>query len=196
MEPLFEGSLNGSKWVFRTIFRTFFRFLRIIFGYIYGTFLGSWTCKEAFLGTLFPRGFYKYRTKRVPSCTFFFLRVYDIPNILDIWSHLQMKFHGDSSHSPTIWVEPAPKIIYTLKTPGSAWPGKGVHRGHTPFRLNDMTRKSVNSTLNVTQSWVNLTPLFVKSAKSWPNSGSLLTRNWVWPQMDPFPGHSNPGVLV
>ena len=60
--------------------------------------------------------------------------------------------------------------INTLKTPGSAWPGKGsigakLHSGST------MTRKSVILTRNMTQLWVTLTPLFVKSAKSWPYSG-------------------------
>ena len=45
-----------------------------------------------------------------------------------------------------------------------------------------MTRKSINLTRNMTQSWVILTPLYVKSAESCPNSWSLLTRNWVWPQ--------------
>ena len=49
-----------------------------------------------------------------------------------------------------------------------------------------MTLKLVNLTQNITQSWINLTPLFVKSAESWPISGSLLTRNGVWPQWTLF----------
>ena len=74
---------------------------------------------------------------------------------------------------------------YTLKHPGQTWSGKGsigakLHSGST------MTRKSVSLTRNMTQSWVNLTPLFVKSAESWPHSGSLLTRNGVWPQWTLF----------
>ena len=42
----FKGSLNGSKWVFRTIFRTFLGSLESfwLYIYIYGTFLSSWTC--------------------------------------------------------------------------------------------------------------------------------------------------------
>ena len=55
---------------------------------------------------------------------------------------------------------PSSVELYTLKTPRSAWPGKGsigakLHSG------SPMTRKSVNLTRNMTQSWVNLTPLFV-----------------------------------
>ena len=50
----FEGSLNGSKWVFRTIFRTFLGSLES-FLVIYGTFLDSWTCKEP--SWEFSRGF-------------------------------------------------------------------------------------------------------------------------------------------
>ena len=50
--------------------------------------------------------------------------------------------------------------MYTLKTPRSAWPGKRsvgarLHSGST------MTRKSVNLTRNLTQSWVNLTALVI-----------------------------------
>ena len=41
---------------------------------------------------------------------------------------------------------------------------------------------SVNMTWNMTHSWVNLTPFFVKSVENWPNSWSLLTRKGVWPQ--------------
>ena len=58
--------------------------------------------------------------------------------------------------------------------------GAKLHSGST------MTRKSVNLTRNVTRSWVNLTSLLVKSAKSWPISGSSLTRNGVWPQWTLF----------
>ena len=79
-------------------------------------------------------------------------------------------------------------IFYTLKTPGSARPGKGsigakLHSGST------MTRKSVNLTWNMTQIWVNLTSLFVNLtdfrvivdpewslAPDGPFSGSRLTR--------------------
>ena len=50
----FKGSLNGSKWVFRTIFRTFLGSLEPFF--IIRTFLGSWTCKEPFWEP-FHRGF-------------------------------------------------------------------------------------------------------------------------------------------
>ena len=70
--------------------------------------------------------------------------------------------------------------LYTLN-PRVSVTRKRVHWGQTLFRVND-DRKSVNLTRNMTQSWVNLTPLFVKSAESWPNSWSLLTRNGVWPQ--------------
>ena len=58
--------------------------------------------------------------------------------------------------------------------------GAKLHSGST------MTRKSVNLTRNVTQSWVNLTPLFVKSGGSWQISVSSLTRNGVWPQWTLF----------
>ena len=85
--------------------------------------------------------------------------------------------------------------VYTLKTPaGSNLIRKGslgakLHSGST------MTRKSVNLTRNMTQRWVTLTPFYVRSAKSWQNSGSLLTRNWVIPPTDPFPGNADPGVF-
>ena len=52
-----------------------------------------------------------------------------------------------------------------------------------------MTQSLVNLLWNMAQSWVNLTPLFVKSAERWPNSGSLLIRNWVWLQWILFRGH-------
>ena len=68
--------------------------------------------------------------------------------------------------------------------------GAKLHSGST------MTRKSVNLTRNVTQSWVNLTPLFVKSAEIWPVSGSSLTRNGVLAPLDPFPGHADRGVFI
>ena len=58
--------------------------------------------------------------------------------------------------------------------------GVKLHSGSTT------TRKSVNLTQSMTQSWVNVTPLFIKSAESWRNPGSLLTRNWVWPQWTLF----------
>ena len=67
---------------------------------------------------------------------------------------------------------------------GSAWSRKEsirakVHYGST------MTRKTVNLTRNLTQSWVKLPPLFVKSTESWP-----MTDQW-----NPFPGHADPRVL-
>ena len=63
-------------------------------------------------------------------------------------------------------------------TPGSTWPGNGsivakLHSGST------MTRKSVNLTRNMTQSWVTLTPLFVKSDQI---LGHFWPRTEVWPQ--------------
>ena len=74
------------------------------------------------------------------------------------------------------------------------WPGIGIG-----VRLNsgsNIIRKSVNLPRDMTQSWVNLTPFFVKSAESWPISGSWLTRNGVWSHaMDSFPSHADPGVL-
>ena len=54
------------------------------------------------------------------------------------------------------------------------------------YSESTMTRKSVNLTRNMTESWVNLTTLYVKSAESWPHSGSLLTRKGVWPQWTLF----------
>ena len=65
----FTGSLNGSKWVFRTFLGSLESFL-----VTYGTFLGSWTCKEPFWEPFFQKVLntgQKYGTKRVPSCTFF-----------------------------------------------------------------------------------------------------------------------------
>ena len=47
-------------------------------------------------------------------------------------------------------------------------------------------RKSVNLTLNMTQSWVNLTLLFCQVRRKLANSGSLLTRNGVWSQWTLF----------
>ena len=47
-----KGSLNSSKWVFRTFLGSLETVL-----VIYGTFLGSWTCKEPFWEPLVPRGF-------------------------------------------------------------------------------------------------------------------------------------------
>ena len=71
-------------------------------------------------------------------------------------------------------------LVHSKNTRVKVDPEK-VHCGQTPFG-STMTPKSVNLTRNMTQSWVNLTPLFVKSAESWPISGSSLTRNGVWPQ--------------
>ena len=70
----FKGSLNGSKWVFRTIFRTFLGSLELFF-VIYGTFLGSWTCKKKkknFGEPFFPR---VLNTGQKDSKLHFFLRV-------------------------------------------------------------------------------------------------------------------------
>ena len=52
-----------------------------------------------------------------------------------------------------------------------------VHWGQTPFRVN-VTRKSVNLTRNMTQSWVNLTPSFCQ----------------VCGRLTGFPGHPWPGM--
>ena len=79
---------------------------------------------------------------------------------------------------------------YTLKTPGSAWPGKRVHRGQTPFRVK--TRKSVNLTRDVTQSWVILTPLFVNLT----DFRVIVDPEWSLAPMDPFPGHGWPGCAT
>ena len=72
-------------------------------------------------------------------------------------------------------------LLHSKKYPGQRDSEKGsigakLHSGSA------MTWKSLNLTRKMTQSWVNLTPLFVKSAESWPNSGSLLTQNGVWPR--------------
>ena len=80
----------------------------------------------------------------------------------------------------------------TLNTPGSKLTRKGSignkhHSGIT------MTRKWVNLTRNMTQSWVNRT--LVKSAESWSNSGSLLTQKWVYDPNGLFSGSVDPGVL-
>ena len=81
--------------------------------------------------------------------------------------------------------------LHSKKHPGSEIdPERGPHWGaQTPLPGPTMTRKSVNLTRNVTQSWVNLTPLFVKSTESWPISrGPSLTRNGVWaPNGTSFP---------
>ena len=81
-------------------------------------------------------------------------------------------------------------LYYTLKTPGSAWPGKGsigakLHCGST------MTRKSVNLTRNMTQSWVILTPLLVNLT----DFRVIFDPEWSLAPMDPFPGHGWPGCF-
>ena len=86
------------------------------------------------------------------------------------------KDYVDTTHIPSLW-----KLYIQKNKNGSNLTRKGstgakLHSGST------MTRKSVNLTWNMTQSWVTLTPLFVKYAESWPISGSSLTRNGVWPQ--------------
>ena len=86
------------------------------------------------------------------------------------------------------------EITFTLwKHWGQTWPQKGsigtkLHSGST------MTRKSVNLTRNMTQSWVNLTPLFVKSLQK---ANQILPGSLFDPElsMDPFLSHADPGVL-
>ena len=68
-------------------------------------------------------------------------------------------------HSKYIAMLSQPFHNYTLKTPGSNLTrkrsiGAKLHSESTPIR------KSVNLTRNMTQSWVNLTQLFVKLAES------------------------------
>ena len=78
---------------------------------------------------------------------------------------------------------------HTLKTPGSAWPGKGsigakLHSG------SKITRKLVS----FLQTWQIMGSDWPSSGShsvsSWLISGSSLTRNGVWPQKNdgPFPG--------
>ena len=83
---------------------------------------------------------------------------------------------------------------FTLKTPGSAWPGKGsigakLHSG------SKMTRKLVSflQTWQIMGSdWLNSGS---HSSSSWLISGSLLTRNGVWPQWTLSGSISDPGVF-
>ena len=83
----------------------------------------------------------------------------------------------------------------TLKTPGSKLTRKG------PSGSNSIPRQHCPENRS---TWRRIWPragsiwpyiVFVKSVENWPNSGSILTRNWVWPQIDPFPGHVDPGVF-
>ena len=80
---------------------------------------------------------------------------------------------------------------YTLKTPGSAWPGKGsigakLHSG------SKMTRKLVS----FLQTWQIMGSDWPSSgshsASGWLISGSSLTRNGVWPQ---WTQNSDPGIF-
>ena len=87
------------------------------------------------------------------------------------------------------------KVTYTLNTPnclmGQPDAGKGVHWGPTPFRVKYDPEISQPMTRNMTQSWVNLTPLLVQLTEF---RSFLLTRNGVWPQWTPFPGQADPGM--
>ena len=64
----------------------------------------------------------------------------------------------------------------TLKTPGSNVTRKRS-LGQTQFWVNDDPRnRSTCPGIQTMQNWVNLTSLYVKSAESLPNSGSLSTQ--------------------
>ena len=95
-----------------------------------------------------------------------------------------------------LWVTFRSKLtdFYTLKTPGSAWPGKGstgakLHSG------SKMTRKVVS----FLQTWQIMGSDWPSSgshsASSWLISGSSLTRNGVWPQWTLSGSISDPGVF-
>ena len=51
--------------------------------------------------------------------------------------------------------------IYTLKTPGSTWPGKRVHWGHTLFRVKRLDAEFGQLSADLTNNGVRLTQLRV-----------------------------------
>ena len=84
--------------------------------------------------------------------------------------------------------------FYTLKTSGSAWPGKGSI-GAKLHSESKMTRKLVS----FLQAWQIMGSDWPSSrshsASSWLISGSSLTRNGVWPQWTLSGSISDPDVF-
>ena len=106
---------------------------------------------------------------------------------------IPIHFPLSSTSSPATLDKPPPYIT-TLKTPGSAWPGKGsvgakLHSG------SKITRKLVS----FLQTWQIMGSDWRSSgsysASSWLISGSSLTRNGVWPQWTLSGSNSDPGVF-
>ena len=98
------------------------------------------------------------------------------------WRFCLAALGNHSTDIAAIWIYSASyinartKSYYTLKTPGSAWPGKGsigakLHSG------SKMTRKLVS----ILQTWQLM-------GSDWPSSGSISVSSW-W-----FPGHRWPGM--
>ena len=110
-------------------------------------------------------------------------------HILFLISRLKCLTSKTSIHSKNTRVSVTRERVHWGQTPfrGSAWHGKGsigakLHSGSM------MTRKSVNLTRNMTQSWVNLTP-FVSLTDF---------REWSLAPMETFPGrpgHGWPGCF-
>ena len=88
------------------------------------------------------------------------------------------------------------KIYYTLKTPGSAWPGKGSIIGANLHSGSTMTRKSVNLTRNMTQSWVNLTPIICQVCRKLTKFRVTFDPERSMTPMNPFPAHDDQGIVL
>ena len=80
---------------------------------------------------------------------------------------------------------------YTVKTSGSAWPGLGsigakLHYGGQRWPGISQLDAGIG---------VNLTPLFVKIFRKLAKYWVTFDKERTMTQMDPFPGHADPGVF-
>ena len=172
----FKGSLNGSKWFLRTIFRTFLGSLEL-FLVIYGTCLGSWTCKEPFWKPFFPRVL-NTGQKGFQVAPFFFKSVPRTKNpIITLTLTLYCpRYHGRSNCRRSKW-RITVLWVFTLKTPGSEIDPERVHWG--PNSIPGQRWPGNQST------WRGM----------WPRAGSI----WLHclsnlQKADQFPGHLWPGM--
>ena len=102
--------------------------------------------------------------------------------------HCWFNVHNCLFHESTI-----DKIMHSKNTGVKRDPVR-VHWGHTQSG-STMSRKFVNLPRNMTQNWVNLTPLFGKSAKSWSKLWVNFDAELSMSPVDPFPGHTDLGFF-
>ena len=84
--------------------------------------------------------------------------------------------------------------LYTLKTPGSEIDPERVHWGQTPFRVNDdpeISELDMEYDPELGQSDL----IICQVGRKLTNFRVIFDPKWSLTPMDPFPGHTDPGVF-